>query len=147
MTVWELIQGNMEIADLSITIRKDGRFVWEYRLGAGARWYPGDNSYKRPSVTVLTDPINYIDIKPKANRMRGWGLIEKAIPKEIRELEVTSWRVWHTHGQRRPHDQNSNIREAFIDVKGAFPIFGLPEGEPWPYAKKETDDESEEVTP
>lgn len=149
MTVRELISLNQMIADIEITVRKDGHALLD-QLNFG----PGEG-VKPPYPIMVPIDERYIGTMNRCHQREAyyipksinswddgkdyWQVKPERLPKKWLDLEVYAWNVWpasqsHTTSSRRGH--NVNFHGQRIN------IIALPSGQTLE-VKKETKEQEE----
>lgn len=106
MTVRELIELNMMITDIEITVRKDGAMLDQLNIGPAQGEKPPyptrvPKEEKYLKNYGLGDPHMYRDAAYISKSINSWDddkdywqIKVNRIPKAWLDLEVTSWEVW-----------------------------------------------------
>lgn len=123
MTVKELIELNMMIVDVSITVRtKDGKLVDQLNIGCNVgvkppypTRVPRDEKFIGSTNIYLDTHYKEAAYIPKSinswdDERDYWQLKVNRIPEKWLELEVSSWEVWRagTHGTSPRRDWNKS---------------------------------------
>jgi len=97
MTLEELMETNGHIARADVTVRgtKESEYqrVSEWRIGARADYYRCDRAEDK-TLHIIQKPIHCRDDGAESYQ---YGQIMKNVPKELRQLEVTSWDLSYEH--------------------------------------------------
>jgi hypothetical protein len=94
MTLKDLVSTNHRICEIDADIRdySNGKALLIDSFNIGIRAYEDralDENHE-PRWKTIKKPINYKDIGKDY-----WGVIEKNIPKQLLDMEVYDWDLWH----------------------------------------------------
>ena len=159
MTVRELIELNMMITDIEITVRKNGGLLDQLNIGPAEgikppyptmvpkeeRWVGNLSMETKREAHYIDKNINAWD-----DGKDYWQILPNRLPKKWLELEVTSWGVWPAstvvYGSSRRNDyghshKNINFhgQRIWIEAKASGERLEVPE----PKEKPKDDDQLE----
>lgn len=121
MTLLELLETNGHCTLLDVSVRGDGKseslLVQRYRIGSRAELYRHEYEGTAPAnstnlstmfVIVIQKPLH---VQDNGAENYKFGLVEKSIPKELRDLQVIQWNCSSEYGCKI-----TDCRHFYVDV-------------------------------
>lgn len=94
MTLRDLVTTGSRICEIDADIRDysngKGLLIDSFNIGIRAYKDKALDVHHEPRWKTIKKPINYKDIGKDY-----WGIIEKNIPKQLLDMEVHNWDLWH----------------------------------------------------
>lgn len=112
MTLKELLETNCEIGEIQAEIRDAEHgyhLLQEYHVGSQVTEDRFAKDGREPRWICIRKPINLVEQSDK------WGVILANIPKDLLNMEVAHWNVWH---ELHPYTGHQTLQALRIWLKG-----------------------------